>query len=256
MQALRTYGRRILVVSLYLIIGSLMLGLLPIWLPVLWLIDRRGRTSYWRCALFFCLFVWTSLYYLSNVLVHFWLKGGPFRDGGHAYLTRLWAAQRGWGQTLYRGVRGIYRLTMTVEGAEVAFADPGPLLLLSRHVSFGDTILPFELFQDRLPFQPRYVMKRELLWDPCIDIVGSRLPNAFVRRNSDDPAREVALVKQLMDGVGPHDVVIIYPEGTRYTPKKRQAIISRLREKGDLEGAARAEAYQHVLPPRPGAPSA
>jgi 1-acyl-sn-glycerol-3-phosphate acyltransferase len=252
MQALRTYGRRTLVVTLYLIIGSLMLALLPLWLPVLWLLDRRHRTSYWRCVLFFGVFIWAGLYYLSKVLVFFWLKGGPFRDGGHAYLTRLWGAQRGWGQTLYRGARTIYRLKMTVDGAERAFADPGPLLLLSRHVSFGDTILPFELFKSRLPFQPRYVMKRELLWDPCIDIVGSRLPNAFVRRNSRDPAREVAEVQRLMEGVGPHDVVIIYPEGTRFTPRKRQEIIDRLREKGDTEGAARAEAYRHVLPPRPG----
>lgn len=252
MEGLRKYGRRTLAVTLYVLIGTLMLVLSPLWGPVLLVYDGRKGTSYARCVLFFGVFIWAGLYYLFEVLFRFWFKGGPFRDGGHAYLTQLWGVQRRWGRRLFNSARRIYRLTMTVEGTDTAFAEPGPLLMLSRHVSFGDTILPFELFAQRLPFQPRYVMKRELLWDPCIDIVGSRLPNAFVRRNSEDPAREVALVTQLMEGVGPADVVILYPEGTRFTPRKRQAIINRLREKGDLEGATRAEAYRFVLPPRPG----
>ena len=44
----------------------------------------------------------------------------------------------------------------------------------------------------------RYVLKRELLWDPCLDIVGHRLPNAFVRRGSRDTAGDVAAVRGLM----------------------------------------------------------
>ena len=30
----------------------------------------------------------------------------------------------------------------------------------------------------------RYVLKRELLWDPCLDIVGQRVPNIFVDRDA------------------------------------------------------------------------
>ena len=38
----------------------------------------------------------------------------------------------------------------------------------------------------------RYVLKHELRWDPCLDIVGWRLPNAFVRRGAQDTAGDVA----------------------------------------------------------------
>lgn len=252
MEVLRTYLRRTMMLAFYLLAGSLLVGTAVVWLPVTAVIDAVRKTSYLRCICFFAVFLWVGLFHLAWVGVRFLGKGGPFRDGGHAYLTVLWAIQLSWGNSLFRAGCWLFRLRVEVEGAKEAMRAPGPVLVFSRHVSFVDTILPFWLFKPRPPFQPRYIMKRELKWDPCIDIVGGRLPNAFVRRNSSDPAREVAVVTGLMDGIGPADVVIIYPEGTRFTPRKRQSIIDRLREKGDEVGAVRAEAYTNVLPPRPG----
>ena len=49
---------------------------------------------------------------------------------------------------------------------------------------------------------------------------------------------------------------LLYPEGTRFTPGRRQRLIARLAEKGDAAGAARAAAFTHVLPPHPGGPVA
>ena len=37
--------------------------------------------------------------------------------------------------------------------------------------------------------------ERELLWDPCLDVVGQRLPNVFVRRGDGDGASEIAAVR-------------------------------------------------------------
>ena len=121
-----------------------------------------------------------------------------------------------------------------------------------RHASVGDTVLPAVLVSSQQRIRLRYVMKRELLWDPCLDIVGNRLPNYFADRSSQNTEREVEGVKALLDHLPADSGVLIYPEGTRFTPAKREAVLKRLREKGDEAAAARAERWHNVLPPRPG----
>jgi 1-acyl-sn-glycerol-3-phosphate acyltransferase len=96
-------------------------------------------------------------------------------------------------------------------------------------------------------------MKRELRWDPAIDIIGHRLPTAFVHRGTHDHARQIALVEHLLDDLGPGDAVVIFPEGTRYSPAKRARVIASLAGK-DPEAHARALRLRHVLPPHPGGP--
>jgi 1-acyl-sn-glycerol-3-phosphate acyltransferase len=74
----------------------------------------------------------------------------------------------------------------------------------------------------------RYVLKQELLWDPCLDIVGHRIPNAFVDRFSDDSAHEIRRVADLARDLGPRDGILIYPEGTRFSEAKRARLLDRL----------------------------
>ena len=95
------------------------------------------------------------------------------------------------------------------------------------------------------------MLKEELRWDPCLDIVGGRLPNAFVRRGG-DAAANLTRVRGLADGLGQGDGVLIYPEGTRFTPGKRARLLER------LSGAERERAaeLQHLLPAHPGGPAA
>jgi len=52
--------------------------------------------------------------------------------------------------------------------------------------------------------------------------------------------------------MGERDGLWIFPEGTRFSPKKRSHVITRLREKGEEAAAKRAEELHYVLPPRPG----
>jgi 1-acyl-sn-glycerol-3-phosphate acyltransferase len=100
------------------------------------------------------------------------------------------------------------------------------------------------------------VIKRELLWDPCLDIVGHRLPNYFIRRGSEDSDREVRALRDLIRGVRPDEGVLVYPEGTRFSPAKRERILARLRERGQEGLARRAASLKNVLPPRLGGPLA
>jgi 1-acyl-sn-glycerol-3-phosphate acyltransferase len=141
---------------------------------------------------------------------------------------------------------------MRVEVEEAPDLGHGPIILFSRHASVGDTLLPAVFVSSRYGIVLRYVLKRELLWDPCLDIVGNRLRNCFVQRGSGESERDIALVQQLMEDLGPQDGVLIYPEGTRFTPAKRQRILERLAQKGDADLLAKAEALQHLLPPRLG----
>ncbi len=71
---------------------------------------------------------------------------------------------------------------------------PGPLVVLSRHASIVDNILPFQLFTRHKRIWLRYVLKRELLVDPSLDIAGNWLPNYFVDRGGSDSDRELEAV--------------------------------------------------------------
>jgi hypothetical protein len=55
-------------------------------------------------------------------------------------------------------------------------------LFAAAHQLLG--LRPAAIISARHGIRLRWVMKRELLWDPCLDIVGNRLPNAFIRHPS------------------------------------------------------------------------
>ncbi len=170
-----------------------------------------------------------------------------------AALTATYAIQTAWASFLFAALRTLFSLRVTVRGAQEAAR--GPVLIYARHTSIFDTIVPIVALQAPFGLRMRYVMKRELLWDPCLDVAGQRLPNRFVRRGSSNPAAEIEGVVALGRELGPRDALLIYPEGTRYTPSKAARALARIRE-AQAELAERAEQLRHVLPPRPGGPVA
>ena len=54
--------------------------------------------------------------------------------------------------------------------------------MLCRHASLADSLVSAWVITSVAGMNPRYVLKRELLVDPCLDIVGNRLPNHFLDR--------------------------------------------------------------------------
>ena len=164
-----------------------------------------------------------------------------------------YALQDLWARALFAAARSLFALRLDVrdDGA----VGRGPIVVFARHASLADTLLPAVLVAHRHRIRLRWVLKRELLWDPCLDVVGHRLPNVFVRRGSSDSGREVAAIRTLGADLGPEDGILIYPEGTRATPAKlaraRQALA-----RSDPERAARLASLRHVLPPRGGGPLA
>ncbi len=159
-----------------------------------------------------------------------------------------WRFQGLWAGALLGAVRVLFGLRLEVKGDDLVA--PGPVIVLIRHASIVDNLLPANLVARPHRIRLRYVLKRELLADPCLDIAGRRLPNYFVRRGT-GAAEEVGRVRALAGGLGSDEGVLIYPEGTRFTPERRARAIERIAER-DASLAARAERIRHLLPPRLG----
>lgn len=240
--------RRLLTIPAYLLLTLLGVTVAPLWLPLLLAHDlvRANRLSGVRSGL---------------ALTHY-LIGETIGLAASAVLTPLlWLAperaaalhfrlQCFWARWLLGGATRLFDLRIDVEGVELL--RDGPVLLLFRHASVVDTLLPAALVSSRTGLRLRYVLKRELLWDPCLDVVGQRLPNAFVRRGRGGDQEEIARVRDLARGLGARDGVLVYPEGTRFTPARRERAIARLTESADPKHVERARSLHHVLPPRLG----
>ena len=193
--------------------------------------------------------------YLAAEVLGIAALGGLWLATGGGRVQRLfiggtYAIQRWWAGTLFSVIRRLFDLRVEVAGSEVLA--PGPIHVFMRHASIIDNLLPSALITAPHGIRLRYVLKRELLSDPALDIAGSRLPNYFVDRATGG-ASEVAAIGQLGMGLAANEGVLIYPEGTRFSEERRERALARLGEKdpGMLERARRLQA---VLPPRPGGP--
>jgi 1-acyl-sn-glycerol-3-phosphate acyltransferase len=246
------WTRRAFTIPLYFALLAAYLCLAPALLPGVALYDlaRKSRFAATRTVAFFGWYLVCEVIGLLAAL----LLWAAYRclPGADDAKFRGWNfdLQCLWARALGGGAFRIYGMRVEVE----APAELGrrPLLLLIRHASTADTILAAMLVASRYDIVLRYVLKRELLWDPCLDVVGNRLVNVFVRRGGEDTAAEVAAVAALAEGVQAGGGVLIYPEGTRFSTKKRQQILTKLAQRGDEAALARAMALRGVLPPRLG----
>jgi 1-acyl-sn-glycerol-3-phosphate acyltransferase len=176
-----------------------------------------------------------------------WLVAGPWLGARRRFEAANFRLQVHWARAIFTIARRVYALRVELDLAEPA---ERPVLLLVRHASLVDALLPTVFVSGRDGTRLRFVLKRELLLDPCLDVVGQRLPNAFVARGGDEPAREEASIRRLAEALGPRDGVVIFPEGTRFTPKKLEAALARIRASGDPVRIARVGSLRHVLPLR------
>lgn len=170
------------------------------------------------------------------------------RAGTHQRLARTFAIQRLYTAGHLGAVTRLFSLRFVVEGAELATS--GPLLVFVRHASLVDTLIPGGFLANTHRLQLRYVLKKELLVEPCLDIAGHWIPNHFVDRSGLDTDAELSALRALKAGLGPTEGVVLYPEGTRFSRSRRRALIDKLAP-GSAE-RAHAEALAHLLPIRKG----
>ena len=128
--------------------------------------------------------------------------------------------------------------------------DGPPALMLPRHTSIADTFIPMVFYAAPREIRLRYVLKSELLLDPCLDIVGNRLPNLFVDRDGADSEAARQGVRDLARDLADDEGILLYAEGTRFSPAKADRL--RRRYADDPRILAQIERWPDLLPPRLG----
>lgn len=239
------WGRRLVTIPGLFVLTALDLALLPVVLVASLAIDvaRGGRLVLVRfhVAVAFA-FVAHSV---GVVLLFFAWLGGPARQ--HRADARI---EIGLARAILAFVVRAYGVRVDVEGTEALRS--GPIVILERHTSLVDPVLPAVFMTADSALALRWVAKRELLWDPLVEILAHRVRSVFVRRGSRDHVHEIEHVASLGRDLGPHDAVVMFPEGTRFSPAKRARAIATAEAAGEGLLAERAERLRHVLVPHEG----
>ena len=221
-----------------------MLLLFPLLLVVTFVRDvlTRSKLGATRTLIFALTYLVAECIGLCLAFV-LWLQR-PLRSA-ESYQAANYALQRSWTRVLFFAARTSMSLKFEVSGN----SGPAPMVLLMRHVGVIDTLFPSAFVAWEQRARLLYVLKRELLNDPCLDVIGNRIPNAFVGRDGSD---EDALLKvrTLGKNLQPNEGVLIFPEGTRFT-KERRARSLRYIADHKPEDLKRAEGLEHTLLPRP-----
>jgi 1-acyl-sn-glycerol-3-phosphate acyltransferase len=106
------------------------------------------------------------------------------------------------------------------------------------------------VFVTHSQLRPRYVLKQELKMDPCLDVVGHRLPNYFVDRKATNVANELLGIEKMAEALTVGDVAVIFPEGTRANAQKRSTALDKMRDRSP-ERYERLHKLKYLLPPKP-----
>jgi 1-acyl-sn-glycerol-3-phosphate acyltransferase len=216
----------------------------PAWVAVAVVIDALRLR--WRFPLArLLLFGWYwSIIECAGVFISFalWMSGQSSNHVLHYRLMGWWAGK------LMTGLRIAMSASIDVDDTD-AFEE-GNAVVLCRHASLADSLVSAWVICTRRGLSPRYVLKRELLWDPCLDIVGLRVPNYFVDRGSHQSNRELTAITRLSVDLATSDVAVIFPEGTRSSEAKRKRAIDKIRDQSP-ERLAATEGLRHLIPVRP-----
>ncbi len=184
----------------------------------------------------FLFYEWSGVLRLSWV----WVR---YRNSA-LWLDKNYEVQRWWAGALLGAGKRIFRLRIEVTGEDAIF---GPsAILICRHASIGDNVLPLLFFGVPRDEPLRYILKQELKMLPTLDIGAHRLPCLFVDRSGADSEGAVASVKALVSTATDTESIMVYPEGTRFSPEKQ----ARLAQKPEL--AEQVQRWPSLLPPRLG----
>ncbi|MEZ5296721.1 MAG: VOC family protein [Ilumatobacteraceae bacterium] len=157
----------------------------PVWLPLVTLADLvrgRFRLPMARLGAFGVCWAWIELAGVTRTFVA-WITGRAGDQALHYELMRWWADLLMSALAATTGIRPRLEQPEQLAG--------GNAIVLSRHASLADSLLSAWAIRGRADLLPRYVLKKELLADPCLDIVGQRIPNHFLDRQAADSAAEL-----------------------------------------------------------------
>jgi 1-acyl-sn-glycerol-3-phosphate acyltransferase len=252
-------GRRMLGISIELTAFVLMTVLSPLIMLVAAIVDltlwltRRKPWVYVRLLPGLWAFLFGEIEALVRLPFIYALTGGPWGTGSIRRRRWIYVLRIRWARNHLGAVRILFGMKFEVENLEATAR--GPYILMLRHASILDNLIGDVFIGHTHGIGVRYVIKQEIRSLPAIDIGGRWIPTVFIKRGSLDPKTEIGLVRLLTHDMSPGEIVAIYPEGTRPTPKK----IARAQEviaERQPEIAPLANRLNHLLPPRLGGPLA
>lgn len=123
--------------------------------------------------------------------------------------SRRWTL--GW-MKLWTG--SVFALTRWLLGLHVEWRGPvptGPVVVAPKHQSMLDVLMLFHV----LP-EPRFVMKRELVWAPVFGLYALRIGCIWIDRERRGEGR--TMLERLEKADARRGQVVVYPQGTRVAP--------------------------------------
>ena len=245
--------RRPITVTVWLVMSVVCLALSPLWLALAALVSAvMGRPQ----ALIFARLVVTYFALEFSTLIAcatLWLaSGGGLLLGTRRFQRLHYRLLRWFVHGFARRCLAFFDIRVPAEEsteASRALESDGPLLFFSRHAGPGDTILVIDRLLTRFDRLPSVVFKQSVALDPCVDLIGHRLPHAVLDTSEKEECE--ARIEQVAAGLGPRGVLVLFPEGGNFTPERRRRAIRKLWRTGRQREAAKAERMSHVLPPRP-----
>lgn len=174
---------------------------------------------------------------------------GRFHHDGHGQAERYRRIQAWWAGSLWSWARRLLNVRFDLGDESMALPDRS-FILLSRHASMVDAVLPAVIVASGLGRFVHYVIKQELQWVPSLNIYGHRLGNYFVHRSGDGDA-EAAAIARFAERSRPGSALVIFPEGTYATPARQLQVRASLAGRGESELVALAHELDHLLPPKP-----
>src|SRR5690606_7775792 len=230
----RPWRRRVLTIPAVLLLALLAWASLPVTAALALAIDLvqrlRGRRSAWLRTLL--LVAWVLACEVAGLLIaaSLWLARPLLRADHDRWLAWNYALQHSWNAALFGAMQRLHRVRYEIDGAELL--ERGGYLLLPRHASgLGyalTTVLAGVLHGRRI----RYVRKAAMRRDPCLDVVGGRIPNAFVEPGQGRGEQQEREVAALPIALGDEDAINIYTEGASYSTRARARQIEQLTDSG------------------------
>ena len=193
--------RRVMTIPAYVAAWLLVSALAPVWVPGALIVGAIRRRSMIVLRLLFLFWAYLTIELIGLLRAASIHAFAPRAD----FQARFFRLTSWWGTSLFAWIRRVLALSVVVEGDDQIL--PPPIIVLERHASIIDTILPVVLISDAKGLRLRYVFKRELLVDPCIDVAGHAWPNYFINRGGESE-REIAGVRALAEDLGDEGVLI------------------------------------------------
>ena len=186
-----------------LILGAVILTVaIPVWLPLVLVIDAcrlKWRFPLARLLSFAVCWAWLETIGVTCSAL-LWVTGQSKN------LPKHYALQRWWADRLLQALKATCGFSVEVENIDAL--KPGPVLMFARHASLADSLVSAYVVTTLAQMNPRYVLKRELLADPCLDVVGQRLPNHFLDRHATDSTPELQALEALVTNIDASNVRI------------------------------------------------